>query len=102
MPLVDDQPRLHNFTTERDFLHAFRRWREKIKALRIVMDRVPEDARHDTFDDWWKRLSDIVGILEGRGEVLLRVCTDFGSDWKEVCCSWGVYIDPRLRRKDLS
>ncbi|KAJ7583127.1 Nup85 nucleoporin-domain-containing protein [Mycena floridula] len=102
IPLVEGQPRLQNFTTEREFSHAFRRWQEKVKALRISMSRVPEDDRFDDFDNWWDRLSDIVGILEGRGEVLLRVCTELGADWKEACAAWGVFIDPRLRRQDLN
>lgn len=101
IPLVDSQPRLQNYTAERDFAFAFRRWRDKVKVLRIEMDRVPEDVRSDGFDNWWDRLSDIVGLLEGREEVLLRVCTEHGADWKEVCAAWGVFVDPRLRRQDL-
>lgn len=101
IPLVDLQPRLQNFSTERDFAHASRKWGEKVKALRITMDRVPEDDRYDDYDNWWDKLSDIVGILEGRGEVLLRVCSDLGADWKEVCSAWGVFIDTRLRRRDV-
>ncbi|KAJ7587960.1 hypothetical protein C8J56DRAFT_1079610 [Mycena floridula] len=98
IPLVEGQPRLQNFTTERELSHAFRRWQEKVKALRISMSRVPEDDRFDDFDNWWDRLSDIVGVLEGREEVLLRVCTELGADWKEACAAWGVLIDSRLRR----
>lgn len=72
-----------------------------MKALRVEMERVPEGDREDEFDAWWDRLSDIVGILEGRGDVLQRVCEELGSDWKEVCAAWGVFIDTRLRRQDL-
>lgn len=100
-PLIEGQPRLQQFSSERDYAHAHRRWQEKVKALRINMDRVPEDAREDDFDNWWDKLSDIVGILEGRGEALLRVCTDLGADWKEVCSAWGIFIDIRLRRRDI-
>jgi nuclear pore complex protein Nup85 len=100
-PLIESQPRLQNFSAEKDFAYASRRWRDKVKALRIDMERVPEDDRYDDFDVWWDRLSDIVGILEGRGEVLKRVCSELGSDWKEVCVAWGVFVDIRLRRQDL-
>jgi nuclear pore complex protein Nup85 len=101
-PLIDSQPRLQNFNAERDFAYASRRWNDQVKALRIEMDRVPEDNRYDDFENWWDRLSDIVGILEGRAEVIKRVCIELGSDWKEVCAAWGVFIDVRLRRQDLS
>ncbi|KAF5383546.1 hypothetical protein D9615_003741 [Tricholomella constricta] len=101
LPLIESQPRLQNFTAERDFAYASRRWSDKVKALRIEMDRVPEDNRYDAFDNWWDRLSDIVGILEGRAEVIKRVCGELGSDWKEVCAAWGVFVDVRLRRQDL-
>ncbi|TFK39439.1 nucleoporin Nup85-like protein [Crucibulum laeve] len=101
IPLVDSQPRLQNFTAERDFAYASRRWDDKVKALRIEMDRVSEEDRYDDFDNWWDRLSDIVGILEGRPEVIKRVCEELGADWKEVCVAWSIFIDSRLRRQDL-
>ncbi|PPQ94447.1 hypothetical protein CVT25_002538 [Psilocybe cyanescens] len=101
IPLVESQPRLMNFTAERDFAFAIRRWRDKVKALRIDMDRVPEDDRSDDFDNWWDKLSDIVGILEGRQDVIERICEDIGADWKEVCVAWSIFVDPRMRREEL-
>ncbi|KAI0057204.1 hypothetical protein BV25DRAFT_1872473 [Artomyces pyxidatus] len=100
-PILESHPRLIQFSTERDFVVAFRRWKEKVKSLRLELDRVPEDVRHDDFADWWNHLSGIVGILEGRQEVIRNICVDLGSDWKEVCSAWGVFIDHRLRRQDL-
>ncbi|KAJ3526103.1 hypothetical protein NM688_g8300 [Phlebia brevispora] len=100
-PLLTNHPRLSNFVAERDFAVASRRWKEKVKALRIELDHVPEDSREDGFDNWWERLSDIVGVLEGRGEVLKRLCIELGADWKTVSIAWSIFIDPRLRRQDL-
>ncbi|KAJ7623243.1 Nup85 nucleoporin-domain-containing protein [Roridomyces roridus] len=99
--LVETQPRLQNFAAERDFAYASRRWKDKVKAVRVEMDQVPEDDRFDDFDNWWDRLSDMVGVLEGRGEIVQRVCEELGADWKEVCAAWGIFVDPRLRREDL-
>ncbi|KAF8637523.1 hypothetical protein AX17_002767 [Amanita inopinata Kibby_2008] len=99
--LISSQPRLQNFTAERDFVLVSRRWSDKVKALRVEMDRVPEANRFDDFENWWDRLSDIIGILEGRSDVIQRVCGELGADWKEVCATWGVFVDPRLRRQDL-
>ncbi|KAF5369464.1 hypothetical protein D9758_002731 [Tetrapyrgos nigripes] len=101
IPVVENQPRLQNFSAERDFAFASRRWKDKVKAIRIEMDRVPEDCRFDEFENWWDSLSDIVGILEGRSSVIQRVCEDLGADWKEVCAAWGIFVDSRLRRQDL-
>ncbi|TFK60439.1 hypothetical protein BDN72DRAFT_939980 [Pluteus cervinus] len=100
-PLIETQPRLQNFDVEREFAYATRRWMDKVKALRIEMERVPEDGRFDEFENWWDRLSDIVGILEGRSQVIKRVCQELGADWKEVCATWGVFIDTHLRRHEL-
>lgn len=74
-----------------------------MKALRVELHHVPEDeeTRFDGWDNWWDRLSDIVAILEGREEVLMRVIQDLGGGWKEVCAAWGVFVDPRLRRQEL-
>lgn len=101
IPLIDSQPRLQNFNTERDFAQSTRKWKDKVKALRIDMDRVPENERFDKFENWWERLSDIVGILEGRSDIIRRVCDELGGDWKEVCVAWGIFVEPRLRRQDL-
>lgn len=101
IPLIEGQPRLVNFAAETEFAFAMRRWSDKVKALRIEMNKIPEDSRSDDFADWWDKLSDIVGILEGRSDVLQRVCEDLGADWKEVCVAWTVFVDPRTRRQDL-
>ncbi|KAF6753070.1 Nup85 nucleoporin-domain-containing protein [Ephemerocybe angulata] len=101
IPLIESQPRLQNFHTERDFTQSYRRWKDRVKALRIDLDRVPEERRSDDFENWWERMSDIVGILEGRSDVVKRVCEELGGDWKEVCVAWGIFVDPRLRRQDL-
>ena len=100
-PLLTNHPRLNHFSAERDFAVASRRWKDKVKTLRIELDRVPESEREDGFENWWDRFSDIVGILEGRSEVIKKVCTELGADWKEVCAVWGIFVDTRLRRQDL-
>ncbi|OBZ66762.1 Nuclear pore complex protein Nup85 [Grifola frondosa] len=90
-PLVADYPRLQNFSTEREFAKAFRRWRDKVKMLRIALDRVPDDDREDGFDNWWDRLSDVIGILEGREDIIKRICLDQGQIGRKfVLC--GVYL----------
>ncbi|KAF8842387.1 hypothetical protein BDN67DRAFT_899400 [Paxillus ammoniavirescens] len=101
IPLLNTQPKLQAYEAEREFAYASHRWKEKVKALRIELDSVPESDRHDDHEDWWDRFSDIVGILEGRGEIIQKVCEDLGADWKEVCVAWGVFVDTRLRREDL-
>ncbi|TCD63518.1 hypothetical protein EIP91_005319 [Steccherinum ochraceum] len=101
IPILSNHPRFSQFSSERDFAINSRRWRDKVKTLRVELDRVPEDSREDGFDNWWAWFSDIVGVLEGRAEVVKRVCTDLGGDWKEVCVAWTMFVDPRLRRQDL-
>ncbi|KAJ7890556.1 Nup85 nucleoporin-domain-containing protein [Mycena olivaceomarginata] len=99
--IISSQPRLQAFDAEREFAYASRRWKDRVKNVRVEMDQVPEAERTDDFDNWWDRLSDIVGILEGRGEIVQRVCEELGADWKEVCATWGVFVDARLRWQDL-
>ncbi|KAI0048718.1 hypothetical protein FA95DRAFT_1594946 [Auriscalpium vulgare] len=100
-PLLESHPRITHFSTERDFVVAFRRWKERVKSIRLELDRVPEKERRDDYADWWSHFSNIVGILEGRDEIIRSICTELGGDWKEVCAAWGVYVDHRLRRQDL-
>jgi nuclear pore complex protein Nup85 len=101
-PLLSEQPRLVHFQTEREFVVAQRRWKERVKSVRLELDRVPDHSRRDRDGDWWTSLSNIVGILEGRADVLKAVCLDvMDGDWKEFCAAWGVFVDHRLLRQDL-
>ncbi|KAH9987143.1 nucleoporin Nup85-like protein [Russula compacta] len=100
-PLLSSHPRIVQFSSERDFVIALRRWKEKVKTLRLELDRVPEDAREDEFENWWKSFSNIVGILEGRPEIIQNICLDLNADWKEVCAAWSIFVNHRLRRQDL-
>lgn len=100
-PLVTQHPRLHQFSAERDFAIAARRWRDKVKSVRLELDRVSEDARDDGFENWWARLDDVVGILEGREDFVKRVVAELGGDWKEVCAVWCVFVNTRVRRSEL-
>ncbi|KAI9510038.1 nucleoporin Nup85-like protein [Russula earlei] len=100
-PLLSSHPRIVQFSSERDFVIALRRWKERVKSLRLELDRVPEDAREDGFENWWKPFSNIVGILEGRLEVIQNICIDLNADWKEVCAAWSIFVNHRLRRQDL-
>ena len=106
-PLVIDQPRLQKFTSEREFAYAARRWRDKVKALRIELDKIPERERTIYLDvrgeeDWWEKLSDIIGLLEGRFEIVKRIIeTELSGDWKEGVIAWGMFVDGRTRRQNL-
>ena len=99
--ILHAHPRQRNFRTEKDFFIASRRWKDKIKTLRIELDRVPENDRFDGFENWWENISDLLGILEGREDVLKRVCIDLGGSWKEIICVYGIWIDVSLRRSEL-
>ncbi|KAH8991666.1 Nup85 nucleoporin-domain-containing protein [Lactarius akahatsu] len=99
--LTSSHPRIVQFSTEREFVVALRRWKEKVKSLRLELDRVPEDAREDDFENWWKPFSNIVGILEGRPEIIQNICIELNADWKEVCAAWSIFVNHRLRRQDL-
>ena len=99
--LLEKHPRQQDYTTEKDFFTASRRWREKAKVLRLELDRIPDHDRHDGFENWWNKLSDLLGILEGREEALKNACIELGAGWKEIICAYGVWIDVGLRRAEL-
>ncbi|KAF9444472.1 hypothetical protein P691DRAFT_677501 [Macrolepiota fuliginosa MF-IS2] len=107
IPLITDQPRLQNFSSEREFAYAARRWRDKVKALRIEINKIPErertvDVGETGEENWWARLSDIVGVLEGRFDVVRTIVEEeFGGDWKEAVVAWGMFVEGRTRRQDL-
>ena len=100
-PLVESQPRTGQFNAERDFAFASRRWKDRARALRVDLLKIPEDARDDGFENWWQRLSEIVGLMEGRADVLRKLSIEMNLDWKEYTIVWSLFVDPRLRRGDL-
>ena len=100
-PGLTSQPRLVQYTVERDFVIAQRRWKERVRTLRLELDRVPDTERRDKSGDWWAPMSSILGILEGRVDAIQEVCMDLGGDWKELCAAWGIFVDHRLLRQDL-
>ncbi|KDQ50696.1 hypothetical protein JAAARDRAFT_41779 [Jaapia argillacea MUCL 33604] len=102
IPLLASHPRLGEFGSEREFVVASKRWKSSVKGVRIELDLVPEDERggEEGEGEWWTNLSDLVGILEGREEVVLRVVGELGGDWREGVGVWG-WVDGRVRRGDL-
>ncbi len=48
-----------------------------------------------------ENVSDVLGILEGREEILLRVCVVVGGGWKEIVVHLWCMIDVGLRRSEL-
>ncbi|KAJ3729947.1 hypothetical protein DFJ43DRAFT_471888 [Lentinula guzmanii] len=82
IPVVESHPRL--FTTEEDS----RKLKDRVKALRVETDRIPEESRLDDYCNWWNSLSDFVGILEGRGEVIQRICLEGGRIFRPCSMLW--------------
>ena len=101
MAILQKHRRQKDYFTEKDFMASSRRWREKVMALRIELDRVPENDRRDGFENWWDNISDLLGIMEGREDVLERLCIDLGGSWKEMICAYGIWVDVGLRRSEL-
>ena len=99
--LLEKHPRQKHFSTEKEFFTTSRRWKDRVKVLRIELDRVPEDDRSDDYENWWDNISDLLGILEGRSDVFQRVCSILGGGWKEIVCAYGIWVDVGLRRADL-
>jgi nuclear pore complex protein Nup85 len=101
IPLIKDQPRAHQASTEKEFKVARRKWSDRVKLARIEFDRVPEAERDDGFENWWNWMSSILGVLEGREEVLIRVCNEIGAEWKDIVAAWTIFKEPDATRMDL-
>lgn len=99
--LLEKHPRQKHVNTEQEFHSNSRRWRDRVRSLRIELDRVPEDDRNDGFENWWDNVSDLIGVMEGREEVLQRACVALGGGWKDIVCAHGVWTDIGLRRSEL-
>jgi nuclear pore complex protein Nup85 len=72
-----------------------------VDKLRLDVNQVSQSDRNNGSENWWDKLNDIVSVLEGRDDVIQRVCENLGADWKEVCIAWGIFVDTRQRRDEL-
>lgn len=98
VPILSKHPRLQNYDSKVKYAKAWHSWKEEVKTVRVALDRIPTSSRQKSTDDWWTPLSDMVGILEGQDEVVVRVCKELGADWKELCAVWCIFVEPGLKR----
>ncbi|KZT07396.1 uncharacterized protein LAESUDRAFT_677822 [Laetiporus sulphureus 93-53] len=99
--LLNERPRMLKSATDKEFIINTRRWKHRFQELRIKLGRVAEQDRDDGFDNWWERLNEITGVLEGRQQVMKRVCSNLGLDWKERVILYCIHVNPRLHRDTL-
>jgi nuclear pore complex protein Nup85 len=71
-----------------------------VRALRNELEMLDDSEGRG---DWREGLEDLVGVLEGRQEVVLRVCSEEagGHGWREVLSVWGIWVQADFRRQDL-
>lgn len=95
--ILSSHPRSTSFATEQEFYTAHRRWKASVKGLREQLD-VIQDA-----EEWREGLNDLVGVLEGDKDVILKVCDeDYGGfGWREAVSVWGIWVDVEIKRQDL-
>lgn len=98
VPLLATHPRSSAFAMDNEFFLAWRQWKERVAVLRREFDALPP---REGADEWRAELSDVLGILEGNVEVLLRACKDSDAGWREAISVWGVWVRVGLRRDDL-
>ncbi|KAG8930276.1 hypothetical protein FRC02_004409 [Tulasnella sp. 418] len=99
-PLLKSHPRSTSFRSEHEFFSAHRKWKDSLRRLRSEIELL-EDS--DGQGDWREGLEDLLGVLEGNQEVIMKVCGEDvgGGGWREVIGIWGVWVEPNLRRDDL-
>ncbi|KAG8869065.1 hypothetical protein FRB97_001630 [Tulasnella sp. 331] len=97
---LSSHPRSTSFNTEQEFYTAHRRWRGTVRGLREQLNvRDENDGR----GEWREGLEDLVGVLEGDKDAVLKVCDeDYGGyGWREAVSVWGIWVDVEVKRADL-
>ncbi|EJD50257.1 hypothetical protein AURDEDRAFT_160791 [Auricularia subglabra TFB-10046 SS5] len=77
--------------------NTLRQWKERVAVLRREFDALPPREG----GEWRAGLADVLGILEGNAEVVVRCCRESEEGWREAVCVWGVWVRVGLRRDDL-
>ena len=96
IPILEAHPRSTNYATEQEYLSAHRRWKASLRPLKSELGDLPDE-------EWQRALVDILGILDGQREVVLRICSEEegGHGWREALSVWGIWVQPDFRRRDL-
>lgn len=97
VPLLAAHPRSSAFAMDNEFFLAWRQWKERVAVLRREFDALPRAEGAE----WRAGLADVLGILEGNAEVVVRCCRESEAGWREAVCVWGVWVRVGLRRDDL-
>ncbi|KAG9033438.1 hypothetical protein FRB95_014804 [Tulasnella sp. JGI-2019a] len=99
--VLSSHPRSTSFNTEQEFYAAHRRWRGTVRGLREQLNVLEEN---DGRGEWREGLEDLVGVLEGDKDVILKVCDEEygGYGWREAVAVWGIWVDVEVKRLDLS
>ena len=99
--VLNAQPRSTSFSTENEFFVAHRRWLQEVRQLRVEVDMLDDG---DGRGEWREGLEDMMGVLEGKQDVIVRMCSDEegGHGWREAVGVWGIWVNVELRRDDLT
>ncbi|KDQ19196.1 hypothetical protein BOTBODRAFT_171134 [Botryobasidium botryosum FD-172 SS1] len=106
--LITSHPRSTEFSTEHEFLSMHRRWAAGVKQLRQEIDLLEEWDGRATGPggagegEWREGIELLCGIMEGKKEALFDICDREGWGWREALGAWGVWIDVRLNREEVS
>ncbi|KAG8894882.1 hypothetical protein FRB99_000927 [Tulasnella sp. 403] len=97
--VLESHPTSSQFATELEFFNAHRRWKDTVRPLRNELQLLDDSEE----GDWREGLEDLVGVLEGDQDTVMRVCSEEngGYGWREVLGVWGVWVQVDFRRQDL-
>ncbi|KAG9019091.1 hypothetical protein FRB90_006405, partial [Tulasnella sp. 427] len=97
---LESHPRSTSYGTEQEFFSAHARWSDSVRTLRRELRMLDKS---EGVGDWREGVEDLVGILEGKHDVLMKVCSegDGAEGWREAIAVWGIWVRPDFKRQDL-
>ncbi|KAG8913367.1 hypothetical protein FRC00_002541 [Tulasnella sp. 408] len=97
---LESHPRSTSYGTEQEFFSAHSRWSDSVRLLRRELQLLNKTEGQG---DWREGLEDLVGILEGKQDVIMKVCSEGegATGWREAVAVWGIWVRPDFKRQDL-
>ncbi|KIO24693.1 hypothetical protein M407DRAFT_25939 [Tulasnella calospora MUT 4182] len=97
---LESHPRSTSYGTEQEFFSAHSRWSDSVRLLRRELQLLNKTEGQG---DWREGLEDLVGILEGKQDVIMDICSEGegAAGWREAVAVWGIWVRPDFKRQDL-
>lgn len=86
-------PNSEEYEETTDYYDAHRQWKTGLYRLTMAVEK-----HANTHYEGKTEMGEMVGLINGDGDSLQRICDACGLSWRDAICVWGIWVQPKLNR----